>query len=133
MWYLPFQKIGPLGSFIQFFAGSRWNCGRSGSAVRRPATSSAAEKFKLRRKCGVAAAARGVDSNLPKNSRREGGKHSFWLDSNTGEIPRCARNDERMLAVTSSKLPRISETSSSGAKAHSKPRRNVGACLRQAG
>src|SRR6266404_5401073 len=71
MWYMPFQKIGPLGSFIQFFAGSRWNCGRSGSAARRPAKSSAAEKFKLRRKCGVAAAAIGVDSNFLKNLRRE--------------------------------------------------------------
>src|SRR5258708_30855820 len=71
MWYMPFQKIGPLGSFIQFFAGSKWNCGRSGSGARRPATSSPAEKFKLRRKCGVAAAAIGVDSNFFKNLRRE--------------------------------------------------------------
>src|SRR5258708_24537355 len=71
MWYMPFQKIGPLGSFIQFFSGSKWNCGRSGSAASLRARSSAAEKFKLRRKCGVAAAAIGVDSNFSKNLRRE--------------------------------------------------------------
>src|SRR5580704_4583739 len=31
MWYLPRQKMGPLGSFIQFLAGRRWNWGRRGS------------------------------------------------------------------------------------------------------
>src|SRR5579885_1489705 len=40
MWYRPFQKIGPSGSFIQLRAGSRWNCGRSGSAARRACNSS---------------------------------------------------------------------------------------------
>src|SRR5277367_477735 len=31
MWYWPCQKVGPLGSFIQFFSGSRWKRGRKGS------------------------------------------------------------------------------------------------------
>src|ERR1700760_3875411 len=34
MWYLLRQKIGPLGSFIQFLAGRRWNWGRRGSEER---------------------------------------------------------------------------------------------------
>src|SRR6185437_4753066 len=28
MWYLPFQKSGPFGSFIQFAGGIKWNWGR---------------------------------------------------------------------------------------------------------
>src|ERR1700733_10899635 len=34
MWYWPRQKMGPLGSFIQFLAGRRWNWGRRGSVAR---------------------------------------------------------------------------------------------------
>src|SRR5579871_1121458 len=59
MWYLPRQKMGPLGSFIQFLAGRRWNCGRRGSEasfLARAVSSSAAKRFWGRRAARVAAA-----------------------------------------------------------------------------
>src|ERR1700722_16571889 len=34
MWKRPCQKMGTSGSFIQLAAGSKWNCGRRGSAAR---------------------------------------------------------------------------------------------------
>src|SRR5271168_3304376 len=36
--------MGPLGSFIQFAAGSKWNCGRKGSAASVAARSNVSEQ-----------------------------------------------------------------------------------------
>src|SRR5580704_11353924 len=60
MWYLPRQKMGPLGSFIQFLAGRRWNWGRRGSEASCFASapsSTAAKRFCGRRAAIVAAVA----------------------------------------------------------------------------
>src|SRR5271165_5742884 len=96
MWYMPFQKIGPLGSFIQFFAGSRWNWGRSGSAARRDCRSSSLLKnLNGLRSFACAAVASGAANNFPKNSRRDPGLRTFLLVADIREIPRFARNDER--------------------------------------
>src|SRR5712675_284738 len=70
MWYMPFQKIGPLGSFIQFFAGSKWNRGRSGSAARRDCASFSRKDRELR-SFKSATVARGAAHNACKKLRRE--------------------------------------------------------------
>src|SRR6266478_2717367 len=71
MWYMPFQKIGPLGSFIQFLAGSRWNCGRSGSAARRACKESSAKNRNAERRKGENAAKEPETPAAFKNARRE--------------------------------------------------------------
>src|SRR5438309_6405634 len=71
MWYMPFQKIGPLGSFIQFFAGRRWNCGRRGSAARRRCRSSLLKNANEWKSFEAGTVARGAASSLLTNSRRE--------------------------------------------------------------
>src|SRR6266404_3441004 len=94
MWYLPFQKIGPLGSFIQFFAGSKWNCGRSGSAARRDVKSSSRENVNALKSFESGMVARGAAHNFCRKSRREVGVRAILDGSNITEIPRCPWNDD---------------------------------------
>src|SRR5216683_3403701 len=71
MWYMPFQKIGPLGSFIQFFAGSKWNWGRSGSPARRDCASSFSTKDSGSKSFKSVTVAKGAAHNACKKLRRE--------------------------------------------------------------
>src|SRR5438045_3127183 len=99
MWYLPFQKIGPFGSFIQFFAGSKWNCGRSGSAARRDCSLSPPKTLNVLKDLELGTVARDAANSFRKKSRREDGLHAFVMDSNTGEIPRPPPADSKMTSA----------------------------------
>src|SRR5258707_15805397 len=70
---MPFQKIGPLGSFIQFFAGSKWHCGRRGSAAKRDCSSSFSKKETALKSCESGMPARGTAHSFCKKPRRDVG------------------------------------------------------------
>src|ERR1700761_6423595 len=67
MWYLPRQKIGPLGSFIQFLAGRRWNWGRRGSEARFFSGALSAGRF-----CGRSVERAAAAAEDFRNARRLG-------------------------------------------------------------
>src|SRR5580704_16908677 len=76
MWYLPRQKMGPLGSFIQFLAGRRWNWGRRGSEAR---LCSLARRFLGWRMVRAAAAV--VDLRKWRRRMKEMLQQNAWKDN----------------------------------------------------
>src|SRR5579862_4606191 len=92
MWYLPRQKIGPLGSFIQFLAGRRWNWGRRGSeASFFWSALSSAKRFRGRKAAIVAAAAedfRKWRRRMKKMLQQNAGKDN----AETQSAQRCTEN-----------------------------------------
>src|SRR5882762_1246652 len=77
MWYMPFQKIGASGSFIQFFAESKWNCGRRGSVAKRDCKSCSSRNENDLKRFESEMVARGAAHSFCKKTRREVGMRAI--------------------------------------------------------
>src|ERR1700691_2314840 len=94
MWYLPRQKMGPFGSFIQFLAGRRWNWGRRGSEESFCWRSSGwAERILGRRAVRVAAAA----EDFRKWRRLMGMRGSVVIRNATADFGLCGMTKKKRI------------------------------------